>query len=90
MAAEQSKYWFRTKRYGWGWGVPARWQGWVVLFSFVIVLIGSIYFLLLPYENTELPLANALAFFAILTIDVSVMLWLTYKHGEPPRWRLRR
>lgn len=24
-------YWFPAKRYGWGWGPPATWQGWVVL-----------------------------------------------------------
>ena len=25
------KYWFPAKRYGWGWGPPNNWQGWVVL-----------------------------------------------------------
>jgi hypothetical protein len=32
-AMEQNKpdYWFAVKLYGWGWGLPVRWQGWVVL-----------------------------------------------------------
>jgi hypothetical protein len=29
------KYWFPAKRYGWGWGLPSCWQGWVVLCTFV-------------------------------------------------------
>jgi hypothetical protein len=23
------KIWFPAKRYGWGWGLPCCWQGWV-------------------------------------------------------------
>ena len=23
-------YWFPAKRFGWGWGLPLSWQGWVV------------------------------------------------------------
>jgi hypothetical protein len=25
-----NRYWFPAKRYGWGWGPPTMWQGWVV------------------------------------------------------------
>src|SRR6266702_3273794 len=25
------KYWFPAKRYGYGWGIPTTWQGWLVL-----------------------------------------------------------
>lgn len=28
---QQASYWFPAKRYGWGWGLPSSWQGWVVL-----------------------------------------------------------
>ena len=28
---EPEKYWFPAKRYGWGWGLPSTWQGWIVL-----------------------------------------------------------
>ena len=42
MSAER-EYWFPTKRYGWGWGIPTTWQGWLVLAAFVVLLIiGSI------------------------------------------------
>ena len=26
----ERKYWFPAKRYGWGWGMPNTWQGWLV------------------------------------------------------------
>ena len=31
-------YWFPAKRYGWGWGIPNRWQGWLVLAVFAGLL----------------------------------------------------
>ena len=37
--AEQPKYWFRAKRYGWGWGLPLCWQGWVVMGVWLAVLV---------------------------------------------------
>jgi hypothetical protein len=30
----ESNYWFPAGRYGWGWGLPVRWQGWLVLAAF--------------------------------------------------------
>ena len=31
--------WFRAKTFGWGWGLPLRWEGWVVyLIYFFLVL----------------------------------------------------
>jgi hypothetical protein len=32
--------WFRAKRYGYGAGLPFRWQGWVVLIAHVALLVG--------------------------------------------------
>ena len=33
--------WFPTKTYGWGWGLPRRWQGWVVVVAFFAALAGA-------------------------------------------------
>ena len=32
-------YWFPAKRYGWGWGLPSVWQGWVVMGIFAVLLL---------------------------------------------------
>ena len=34
-------YWFPAKRYGWGWGFPSSWQGWVVFAAFVGLLVAG-------------------------------------------------
>ncbi|HXI35599.1 MAG TPA: hypothetical protein VNH80_01680 [Burkholderiales bacterium] len=72
-------YWFRAKRYGWGWSWPLTWQGWVALALFVILFVADI--VLFP-PRTQLVqfLAYALAISAVFI----ALCWLT---GEPPRWR---
>ena len=35
------KYWFPAKTYGWGWGIPATWQGWTVSLAFFVLLFGG-------------------------------------------------
>jgi hypothetical protein len=35
----ERKYWFAAKRYGWGWGIPSSWQGWLVLAAFGALLV---------------------------------------------------
>jgi hypothetical protein len=32
--------WFRAKRFGYGAGLPFRWQGWVFLFTHMALIIG--------------------------------------------------
>ncbi|MEM5399896.1 hypothetical protein [Paraburkholderia unamae] len=73
------KYWFRAKRYGWGWGLPLTWQGWVVLVVYVLSIVLSAVF----FEPHGHPYAFAgLAILA--TVALSLVCWLK---GEPPRWR---
>lgn len=37
---EDSKPWFRAKRYGLGAGLPIAWQGWVLLAAHVGLILG--------------------------------------------------
>ena len=39
MHTQPKNYWFPAKRYGWGWGLPSAWQGWVVLLVYLAVII---------------------------------------------------
>jgi uncharacterized membrane protein YhaH (DUF805 family) len=73
------KYWFPAKRYGWGWGPPVTWQGWVFLIVWVIVLVGAAPFVR-PHQHPAL-----YALFAV--VMVAIMLAVCYAKGEPPRWR---
>jgi hypothetical protein len=74
-----AKYWFPAKRYGWGWGLPATWQGWFVLVVFVALVAGGA-FVFRPKEH----LAIYLSYVVVLSALLMGVCWLT---GEPPHWR---
>ncbi len=79
MSIENKTIWFPAKRYGWGWGPPSTWQGWLVLAAYVVLLtVGSVYFL-----KREMVLA-----FIILTLSLTGGLMLVcWIKGEKPEWR---
>ena len=81
-----SAYWFPAKRYGWGWGPPVTWQGWVVVMVwFAILLLG-----LIVLESRRLSLAGSqlIAWTLLYVLFMSVVLALVcYWKGEPPQWR---
>ena len=75
----ERQYWFRAKTYGWGWGLPLNWQGWVVYSAFLLlVMVGA--FILLPIYGPPI----FLAYIVSLVVIQCGICWLT---GEPPRWR---
>ena len=43
---KKKKIWFPAKRYGWGWGLPCAWQGWVVLAVWILLMSLSVWGLL--------------------------------------------
>ncbi|HEV2701447.1 MAG TPA: hypothetical protein VGV09_07440 [Steroidobacteraceae bacterium] len=75
---EPQRYWFSAKRYGWGWGPPLTWQGWLIFIGW----IAAVFFAatrLLPFHTVA---------FAIFTAVMVVLLMLIcYLKGEPTRWR---
>lgn len=75
MSAD-SKYWFPAKRYGWGWGLPTKWQGWAVIVAFAgLVLAGAI--VLLPSRGST----TFISYSALLCVILVAVCWLK---GEPP------
>lgn len=72
-------YWFPAKRYGWGWGLPRTWQGWVVLISY---LMG-----LLVIALTSNPESHPVRFAILWVVSTVVFLATCWRTGEPPRWR---
>jgi hypothetical protein len=76
------RYWFRAKTYGWGWGLPLRWQGWVVLALFVgLLVVGNVLF----------PPATKLApYLGYVLGSCAALVGVCYLKGEPPKWRWGR
>lgn len=72
-------YWFRAKRYGWGWGPPVRWQGWAVIAAYVALMVAGA--IVLRPDRTP-------GLFVAYTMVLSLLLVLVcWWKGEPPRWR---
>jgi uncharacterized membrane protein YhaH (DUF805 family) len=73
-------YWFPAKSYGYGWGPPTRWQGWVSLLLWFAALLEGLYLLIhIGYQ-----LAVRLVFVAVMSL---LFILLCYWKGEPPKWR---
>lgn len=72
-------YWFPAKTYGWGWGLPSVWQGWLVYGIGIALLIAGP-FLFPPRVH---PALSQVYICAVVLILVAIC-WL---RGEPPRWR---
>ena len=79
QTSETREYWFPAKRYGWGWGLPSVWQGWVTLIIY-IGLIAAGAFIFQPGEELDLYISLTV----VLTLILLVICWIK---GEPPRWR---
>jgi hypothetical protein len=71
------KIWFPVKRYGWGWGPPCCWQGWVALGSWLAALAGGA-FLLLPRHPLVL----------LVWVTGLILVWfiILLLKGEKPGW----
>jgi hypothetical protein len=77
---DKPAFWVPVKRYGWGWGLPVRWQGWVVLIAYLASMYAGI-----DYFRSQRNMAGLLVYLAILTV---VLIAIVVAKGErPAAWR---
>ena len=79
MDRHEKEYWFPVKRYGWGWGPPTTWQGWLVLAIYMVTIVLVVYFL--PPDR------HPVLFIAGMMISTALLVQICWLKGEPPRWR---
>ncbi len=79
MSKDHESFWFPAKRYGWGWGPPNCWQGWLVLAAYAVFIALCAAFL--PPQDH---IAAFLTSVAVLTAALILICWLK---GEKPQWR---
>jgi hypothetical protein len=71
--------WFPAKRYGWGWGLPRRWQGWLALLVYVAIIVLVI---------VRFPPSHGVGSFMALVLAATFLFGLVcWWKGEAPRWR---
>lgn len=73
-------YWFPVKRYGWGWGMPVCWQGWLVMAVFLLSLAALGWWL----DPARDPLGFSLGLAGLSIVFTTVVAW---KGERPVRWR---
>jgi len=76
---DEPRYWFPAKTYGWGWGLPRTWEGWMVLVLYAVAIAALGHF----FPPHGAPTEFGLGMIAITLILVAIC-WLK---GEPPQWR---
>jgi len=81
MSGKDKDIWFHAMKYGFGWGLPATWQGWVVLLSYLALVMAGVFFIK-RFPWLTIP-------FVIYVFLLSgVLFFMCRKKGEKPesRW----
>lgn len=79
---DRTRYWFPAKTFGWGWGLPATWEGWLVLVGYVALHVVAA--VALP------PHRRPFGYGVAVTVMTAVLIAICWWTGEPPRWRWGR
>ena len=83
-SSRKSAYWFPVKRYGWGWGLPVCWQGWVVFVGYLVALLGGLRYFVVHGTAVH----SGLVYCIVLTL---VFVAIVVIKGERPSgWRWGR
>ncbi len=78
METNEREVWFPAKRYGWGWGLPCAWQGWVVFVLWLALLCAGGVFLA----------PRHVGLFVLYSVGLAtVLVLICLVKGERPRWR---
>ena len=77
-------YWFKRRRYGYGW-TPVTWQGWVTVLAFLAAILSGTAILSDTPRNTFSTEAFIyLVFFAVATM---LLVVISFMKGPRPKWR---
>jgi hypothetical protein len=77
---ETPAFWFPAKLYGWGWGLPVRWQGWLVFAVYLALLFGGLCYFEPPSHSIALPVY-------IFVVTAALVLVVAIKGERPAGWR---
>lgn len=83
--AMKKNYWFKRRRYGWGW-TPVTREGWIaVLIPLVIIVSAALY--VLPQKPTVPTSLQVITFGLVFLSVVFMLIGVSYAKGPLPRWR---
>jgi hypothetical protein len=70
--------WFAVKRYGWGWGLPVAWQGWVVLILWIVIVL---------FGGAILAVHSWIGYAVFMAVMAGLLVSICCAKGEAPQWR---
>lgn len=78
------KPWFHAKKYGWGWGLPATWQGWIILLAYLAFIVWDFH----RIDEHSHSISDTLRPFVLQVLIASIILCvIAYLTGEKAKWR---
>ena len=78
------RYWFPAKTYGWGWGMPVTWQGWVVMVVFMGAMLAGGTYLLPRYGEAVFFAFTFVCNFSFCLVVCSPSFSPSHSHSPPP------
>jgi len=85
MKKNNNNFWFKRKRYGWGW-IPVTWQGWLVIVV-ELLFIFSLSGVLLKDVPKNTYQSEVGIFLILVFLSTLLLVFITYKKGPKPKWR---
>jgi hypothetical protein len=76
--------WFSAKRFGYGWGLPTSWHGYIVYLVFVLASALTVAVIVNSTHSVSDALIGIIPTVGLL---VAALVAICYKYGEEPRWR---
>lgn len=78
-------YWFKRRRYGYGW-TPVTWQGWLTVLLFLAAVVFGAVVLLNDTPKNTLS-AGTFAYLILLGIATALAVGISLMKGPKPKWR---
>lgn len=82
---QPNKYWFKRKRWGWGW-TPVTWQGWLTVAALVAIAVVTA-ITVLPAKPEQPTASQLILFIGVVVADIVAVMLITSVKGPTPRWR---
>jgi hypothetical protein len=80
MISDRPTVWFPAKRYGWGWGPPNCWQGWLVICGYIALVLAAMFHFRVAHEHLKL-------FATLIALTAALIGVMAVKGERPLRWR---
>lgn len=80
----KNKYWFKRKRYGYGW-TPSSLEGWLLIVAYLAIVILGVFFFSDKLESGD-PLYS-IVYLIFVIMSTTILLLITVQKAPKGKWR---